>query len=302
MTLVSDLWEVDASHLARGYMSKDQRFQVMPSLGEEEYQKLKESIAERGVLIPIEKDADTGEILDGFHRLRVCEELGIEPPVVERHFDSDADRKIHALTLNLARRQLGPVSWAKAFEELLEVQGVKTGSGARNDQTSRTVREVAREQGVSEDTAGRRLKLARDLEDHPEVADAVDRGEITPMEARRRVGVAPPKQQSEGAKSSDVVSEGPEREPTIGELFERHGLSMDDMPRRSEEEKAFFPIQIKAREIRCIPASMYGKACPRVEYLDDAIENLEELITWAEEALKALKEERRQSTQLRAVK
>ncbi len=214
------------------------KFQVMPGLRPEEYEKLKESIAERGVLVPVEKDADTGEILDGFHRMRACEELGIEPPIVERHFKDDAERKIHALTLNLARRQLGQASWGKAFETLLEVRGVKTTRGPKEREgNSATVAEIAKEAGVSERTARNRMKLARDLEDHPEIAEQVDRGEITPMEGRRRVGAAPPKEK----RSGPPIRRASDGEPTMEEWLERGGVTMADAPRRSEEEKALYP-------------------------------------------------------------
>ena len=85
-------------------------------------------------------------------------------------------------------RQLGPVSWANAFQALLEARGVKTGSGARNDSTGLTVSQVAREAGVSKPTAERRMKLARDLAPYPETAAKVDRGEITVIERPARGG------------------------------------------------------------------------------------------------------------------
>ncbi len=62
-------------------------------------------------------------------------------------------------------------------------RGIKTGRGARNDATSRTVREVAEGLGVSEDTATRRLNLARALEPYPETAAKVDRGEVKVKDA-----------------------------------------------------------------------------------------------------------------------
>ena len=84
-------------------------FQVMPDLSEAEYQALKDDIAKRGVMVPVEVDADTGVVLDGYHRKRACQELGLEFPVIERHFTSDTERREHALALNIMRRQLGPI-------------------------------------------------------------------------------------------------------------------------------------------------------------------------------------------------
>ena len=55
--------------------------------------------------------------------------------------------------------------WGKAFADLCKAKGVKTKQGARNDKsTSATVAEVAKELGVSERTARRRMKDARDYE------------------------------------------------------------------------------------------------------------------------------------------
>ena len=51
-------------------------YQVMPKLSADEYSELKTDIKERGVMVPIEFD-ELGNTLDGHHRLKICEELGI---------------------------------------------------------------------------------------------------------------------------------------------------------------------------------------------------------------------------------
>ena len=56
--------------------SSSGRFQVVPPLTEEEFAALKDDIAQRGVLVPVEYDGD-GNVLDGHHRLRACAELGV---------------------------------------------------------------------------------------------------------------------------------------------------------------------------------------------------------------------------------
>ena len=87
------------------------KYQLLPDLRPDEYAALKADIARRGVLVPIEVDADTGEVLDGHHRLRIARELGTKPPTVSRHFASDEDRIAHVIALNLKRRHLDPVTW-----------------------------------------------------------------------------------------------------------------------------------------------------------------------------------------------
>lgn len=81
-------------------------YQIMPELTAEEYSELKADIAERGVMIPIEYD-ELGNVLDGYHRLRICEELGIKDyPTVIRAGMSEAEKLTHARKLNIARRHL----------------------------------------------------------------------------------------------------------------------------------------------------------------------------------------------------
>lgn len=81
-------------------------YQVMPELTAEEYAELKADIAERGVMIPIEFDEE-GNVLDGYHRLKICSELGIEDyPMVVRIGLTEAEKLTHARKLNIARRHL----------------------------------------------------------------------------------------------------------------------------------------------------------------------------------------------------
>jgi SAM-dependent methyltransferase len=90
------------------------------------------------------------------------------------------------------RQQLGPIGWAKKFLRYLELEGVWTGRGPKpqlEGTISDTVSEIAARFGVNERTARRRLKLARDLEEFPELAERVDRGELMPRAALLEAGV-----------------------------------------------------------------------------------------------------------------
>jgi ParB-like chromosome segregation protein Spo0J len=81
-------------------------YQVMPDLGADEFAALKADISERGVLIPVEYDED-GNILDGHHRVRACQELGLAdwPRFIRKGLSED-EKRTHALVLNLTRRHL----------------------------------------------------------------------------------------------------------------------------------------------------------------------------------------------------
>ena len=83
-----------------------QDYQVMPPLTAEEYSELRNDIAQRGVMVPIEYD-EQGNVLDGHHRLQICEELGITDfPKVIRAGMTENEKRTHARKLNMARRQL----------------------------------------------------------------------------------------------------------------------------------------------------------------------------------------------------
>jgi phage N-6-adenine-methyltransferase len=81
-------------------------YQVMPPLSAEEYDRLKQDIRASGVQVPVEYDQD-GVVIEGHHRVQVCDELGIKDwPRMVRHYADEAARRTQALRLDMARRHL----------------------------------------------------------------------------------------------------------------------------------------------------------------------------------------------------
>lgn len=87
------------------FAGKARTYQLLPDLLPEDYEALKASIAEHGVQVPAVVDQD-GNTIDGFHRQRACQELGIDCPKEVRHFASENEKLELALRLNCHRRQL----------------------------------------------------------------------------------------------------------------------------------------------------------------------------------------------------
>lgn len=83
----------------------------MPDLTPIEYEALKADIRERGILVPVEVD-ETGELLDGHHRVRAWTELRAEGvplpdyPRMVRTGLTEEQKRNHARSLNVLRRQL----------------------------------------------------------------------------------------------------------------------------------------------------------------------------------------------------
>jgi len=96
----------------------NEQFQLFDLLEQDEYDSLKADIAKRGVLVPIEFDEE-GNILDGHHRHKVCQELGIKDfPRVVRRFKTLQEKEDHVVTLNVRRRHLNGEQkrkWAEWF-------------------------------------------------------------------------------------------------------------------------------------------------------------------------------------------
>ncbi len=83
-------------------------------------------------------------------------------------------------TLNIARRQLGPVAEGVAIDKLVEARKAERGVSAAPAETPSSggrpgeVAEAARELNIPEQTARNRINLAEDLEGHPDLAARVD--------------------------------------------------------------------------------------------------------------------------------
>jgi ParB-like chromosome segregation protein Spo0J len=77
---------------------------LLPPLSEVEFNLLKQSIKEDGLHIPIIINK-RGIILDGHHRFRACNELGIKPKYYAMEF-KDLEEKQFVIEFNLRRRQL----------------------------------------------------------------------------------------------------------------------------------------------------------------------------------------------------
>lgn len=127
-------------------MGENANYQVMPDLSDDEYRELKDDIQKRGVMVPIEFD-EHGNVLDGHHRLKICAELGIkEYPKVIRAGMTEAEKRLHARKLNMARRQLSQTQ----RETLIQTQLKET--------PEKSDRQIAAGLGVSNSTVSLQRK------------------------------------------------------------------------------------------------------------------------------------------------
>ncbi|WP_113154764.1 MT-A70 family methyltransferase [Nitratireductor sp. OM-1] len=136
------------------------KYQLLPPLSDEDFAALEASIIEHGVLVPVEYDEE-GNILDGHHRVQVCEKLGLAdwPRFVRRGLD-ELEKRSLARELNVSRRHLTSAQ----KRDLIE--------GQLRDTPSISSRAVAAMLGVDHKTVGKvrgRLEKAGEIPQFEEV-------------------------------------------------------------------------------------------------------------------------------------
>jgi N6-adenosine-specific RNA methylase IME4/DNA-binding CsgD family transcriptional regulator len=135
-------------------------YQLLPPLSPEDYAALEADIIARGVLVPVEYD-EAGNILDGHHRVQICESLGlVDWPRFVRKGLSEDEKRAHARALNLSRRHLTSAQ----KREIIEAQLKET--------PSISSRAIAARFGVSHNTVStvrRRLEDGGQIDHQTEV-------------------------------------------------------------------------------------------------------------------------------------
>jgi hypothetical protein len=212
-------------------------YQLLPKLSEEDYQRLRADIAERGIMVPVEVDED-GNILDGHHRMAIAQELGIKCPTIVRRDMAEHDKRIHAVMLNLARRQLtGPQKVllgrriepdiaARAAARRAQAEGQPRGTKSslpdscpEENQGKETRDEVAEVVGLGSGRTYERNKKVMDqaeemAKESPEIAEvlaAAERGEAEMGDVRKALGRA----ERQKAEERQVAEERDEIDPPI---------------------------------------------------------------------------------------
>ena len=150
---------------------------LLPKMSEEEFTELKASIQAEGQHYPIIANENL-EVLDGHHRLRACNELGIEPDFEVRKFEDKLLEKKFVIEANLRRRHLNNFQLVELAVPLLEIEKalakkrqVKGGKNGRNMQlglapddakptiNAKATEAVAKKAGVSTRTFERGKKI-----------------------------------------------------------------------------------------------------------------------------------------------
>jgi transposase-like protein len=129
-----------------------QHYQLFPALEPATEAALKASIVRFGVLVPVTVDQH-GNILDGHHRKRIADELGVDCDIRVRRVNGEDEANEIARTLNMDRRHLSAEDRRRMVEAL---RSERTANGEH----VHSYRAIAKALGVSHTQA------RRDIDEH----------------------------------------------------------------------------------------------------------------------------------------
>jgi ParB-like chromosome segregation protein Spo0J len=181
------------------------KYQLLPQLSSDDMDRLKASIVERGVKMPVVLD-ENGEILDGHNRVMIADSLGIDyPRIIEVGLD-EHEKRIFVAELNAARRQMTDaqkimlgikiepdiaaraekrrIASLKQGSSIPSRSGQLSGTGETRDEVARTV------QLGSGKTYERGRQVVKDLENEPDAEQLMthlDRGDWDMDDARKEL-------------------------------------------------------------------------------------------------------------------
>src|SRR5215208_3112471 len=167
---------------------------MVPKQSPEEYESLKQSIKEEnGLYVPIIVNQNC-VILDGHHRYKACQELGIEPETVVKEFNNELDEQLFVVDCNLVRRQLNSfqrTELALRSKPILEAIAKRNesigGKGGRNlTPLGRVDEKIGERAGVSRDTVRKVGKILENKRISDEVKD-LRLGKVSINEAYKMV-------------------------------------------------------------------------------------------------------------------
>lgn len=235
---------------------------AFPDLEEPEFYELQEDIKINGLRSPI--TLFEGKVIDGWHRFVACQNLEIEPKLI----DLDGDPVDFVVTQNIHRRHLTPSQRAMALATCNAWRGI--GSNQHEVglyKPSLSLRELAKTAKVSKDTARRAKKISTKAT--PEIKEQVKKGAMTLTEAVKTVEGNAPK------KPPKAPSEADQLKKVYEKLVSDHNALQaryDDLNEQYEELMSNY--QVLAKEIVILDAIRDNESVGMMKQMQREIETL----------------------------
>lgn len=159
----------------------------------ESYQRLKDSIAEVGMLTPI-RISKNYTIISGHQRYRACQELGVEfiQVVIDNELEDENEMLMQLIASNFGRMKNDPIKQGAMIAEYEKLRGISHGgdrkSGSSGNNSRLIQSDIAKEFGCDVTTL-RNLKRLSKLP--PEVQEIVRSGKLSPTAAIKIIAPLP---------------------------------------------------------------------------------------------------------------
>lgn len=143
----------------------------------EEFERLKQSIQELGILTPLRISADM-TIISGHQRYRAAQELGLAkvPVVMDYDLEDEDEKLVQLIAANFGRMKNDPVKQGRWIAEYERLRGVRHGGSRQNNSVLITQDDIAAELGVDKTTLQNLKRLSTLL---PEIQDIISDGRIS---------------------------------------------------------------------------------------------------------------------------
>lgn len=184
---------------------------AFPAMTDSEFQELKDSIEVNGVLNAI--TIYQGMVIDGWHRYKAANELGMDCP--ETELDESIDPKDFVLAQNKNRRHITMAQLAVATTMVYQWNPVgRPNNSALSAELNKTTAELAEISGASTRTIEQAKSVLKNATE--EVKEAVKAGKIGLSKAQKISKL--PKDQQAGAIDKALPKEAPEK-PNLAQYY-----------------------------------------------------------------------------------
>jgi ParB-like chromosome segregation protein Spo0J len=218
---------------------------LVSELSPEEFESLKQSIKEaNGLYVPIIVNQD-GIILDGHHRYKACQELGIEPKTIVKEFSDKLEEQLFVIDCNLTRRQLNnfqrtvlALKLKPILEAIVKRNESLGGKGDRNlTPLGRVDDRIGKRAGVSRDTVIKVEKILENKRISDKIKENLRLGKLSINEAYEMV-----EQDQEGQSFYQKFRKAADE-------LKKSAAEIDNLPERTKEEKERLRAQGQEKSI-----------------------------------------------------
>jgi len=178
---------------------------IFPEMPETDFQALVDDIRKHGIIEPVK--LHDGQIIDGRHRFKAAQILGIECPSTEIGLEPGETILDLVVSLNLVRRHLTPSQLAAVGAEIAaKAASQTTGApiGARTRPEGKTTVKAAEAVGVSARSVERAKTV---LEKAPQVFEEIKTGERSVRDAYEEVKASAPVSGIKDANGKEIEDE-----------------------------------------------------------------------------------------------